>query len=174
MMRGNDRFQDRAEVYAQARPDYPPALADWLRSVAGWDASRVSTVLDVGCGTGISTRMLLAQGLARTAIGLDPSAAMLAQAEASSSSSSRSYVCGPAEEVDALLPLHSVDAIAVAQAFHWLDRTRCRRAFARVLRPAASEEEPRFRPVALWWNRRDVVSPLGVALEAVVDRHCSG
>lgn len=168
-----DRFQDRAEVYAQARPDYPPALAAWLRSEAGWDAASVAAVADVGCGTGISTRMLLRERLAVAAVGVDPSAAMLAQAAAAEpsphSSAAARYVCGAAEDLDVLLGPHSIDAIAVAQAFHWLDREKCRRAFYRALSSSSSVA----RPVALWWNRRDVKSPFGRQLEAVVDRHCT-
>ena len=38
-----------ADTYASDRPDYPPAIVDWLREM-GLDANQ--TVLDLGAGTG--------------------------------------------------------------------------------------------------------------------------
>ena len=51
-----DHFSAVAAQYAQARPDYPPALFDWVAAVAPapgrcWEA---------GCGSGQATRGLAA------------------------------------------------------------------------------------------------------------------
>ena len=48
------RFSDRVEDYVRYRPDYPPALLDWLQRVQGVDRSW--QVADVGAGTGISSK----------------------------------------------------------------------------------------------------------------------
>ena len=54
-------------------------------------------------------------------------------------------VAGTAEEIP--LPDASVDAITVAQAWHWVDPARATAEAARVLRPGGT--------LGLIWNRRD-------------------
>ena len=64
-----------AEAYASARPPVHRAVVEArLRHLSG--AAPVDRLLDIGCGTGLSTAA--ASSLARTVIGLEPSRAMLA------------------------------------------------------------------------------------------------
>ncbi len=131
------RFNDSiAEVYNQARPTYPPELLSALACLAsqGW-------VLDVGCGTGISSR-LLEEG-PYNVIGLDASHQMLQVAEESAESNIH-YLCSLAE----YLPVRneSVSLIASAQAFHWFETTKTCAEFHRVLIDGGH--------VALFWNVR--------------------
>lgn len=59
------------------------------------------------------------------------------------------------------LPEASVDLVTCAQAFHWLDRSRARAEFARILKP------PRL--VALIWNdRRPEGSPFARGYERLL------
>src|SRR5579875_261316 len=64
-----ESFGSDAERYDRARPSYPQALVD--RIVA---ASPGRDFLDVGCGTGISSRLFQAAGC--RVLGVDPDARM--------------------------------------------------------------------------------------------------
>ncbi|MGC5412996.1 SAM-dependent methyltransferase, partial [Streptomyces sp. DT225] len=54
-------FDRAAAQYAAARPSYPDALFDAVEDIAGRPL-RGARALDVGAGTGISTRRLLDRG----------------------------------------------------------------------------------------------------------------
>ena len=78
--------------------------------------------LDIGCGTGLSSRAVRER--ADQVIALDSSLAMLCAAE---SVAGVSYLAAGAEQI----PLHdaTVDLATVGAAFHWFDQPR---AFADV------------------------------------------
>lgn len=131
-----ERFSDRADDYALARPSYPDALYGAL--LRRLDAH---VVADVGSGTGISSAPLLARGL--TVIGVEPNAAMRAEAERRFANEPRfTSVAGTAESTT--LGDASVDLVTIAQAFHWMDPDAVRRECMRILRPNGV--------VALYWN----------------------
>jgi SAM-dependent methyltransferase len=132
------RFEGGASGYARHRPGYPGPLVDWLIGEASVTAD--SLVADVGCGTGILTRMLAARGL--RVVGIDPSADMLTQARAAGGGAE--YRTGEAAATG--LPDGSVDLVAVAQAFHWFDLDAALAEFNRILRPGGR--------VAAIWNIR--------------------
>lgn len=135
------RFSDRVDDYVRFRPGYPGALVELLARECGLGPS--SIVADVGSGTGIFTRSLLAAG-ARV-IGVEPNAAMRAEAERSLAGKDRfRSVDGSAEATT--LAAGSVDLVTAAQAFHWFEPRASRIELARILRPGGS--------VALIWNQR--------------------
>jgi SAM-dependent methyltransferase len=135
------RFSDRVDDYVRYRPDYPPALLDWLQRERGVDNRW--QVADIGAGTGISSKMFLDAGYRVTAV--EPNGPMRAAAE--------QWLHGY-EKFDAVdghadatgLPDASVSLVTVAQAFHWFDEEATRREFARILRPHGL--------AAIWWNSR--------------------
>jgi SAM-dependent methyltransferase len=132
-------FGAAAEAYERGRPEYPPAALDWLLPAGA------RNVLDLGAGTGKLTRQLVARGLQVVAV--DPSEGMLQQLRAAVPGVPT--MIGTAEEI----PLEdgAVDAVLVAQAWHWVDPERAPREVARVLRPGGQ--------LGLVWNRRDERSP---------------
>ncbi|HEY4016851.1 MAG TPA: class I SAM-dependent methyltransferase [Polyangiaceae bacterium] len=151
------RFSDRVDDYVRYRPSYPAELGDLFVRVCGLGPGRV--VADVGSGTGILSRMLLATG-ARV-IGVEPNAPMRAAAErAFSGDANFASVAGSAESTT--LETESVDAIAAGQAFHWFDPPATRAEFTRILRPRGY--------VVLVWNRRKD-SPFDRDYEAMLDAH---
>jgi ubiquinone/menaquinone biosynthesis C-methylase UbiE len=116
-----------AERYAKSRPYFHPLAVGkiWERLERSMP---LECVVDVGCGTGQSSRALLA--IAEQVIGLDVSSEMLAVAYPDPHIS---YQLSPAET----LPLepNSADLITVFLAFHWFDRAGFLQEVARVLKP---------------------------------------
>ena len=133
-----DRFAGAASGYARFRPSYPDALVDWVVAEAG--VLPGDRVADVGCGTGILTRLLAARGL--DVGGVDPNEDMLAEARAAGSPAE--YRRGEAAATG--LADASAALVTVAQAFHWFDADRALAEFHRILTPAGH--------VATIWNLR--------------------
>ena len=75
-MRSTERFTGLATIYGQARPTYPEELVRWCLE----QAAAPTLIVDLGCGTGISTRLFASTG--HPVIGIDPNADMLATARA--------------------------------------------------------------------------------------------
>ena len=71
-MRSTERFTGLATIYGQARPTYPQELVRWCLE----QAPAPGLIVDLGCGTGISTRLFASTG--HPVIGIDPNADMLA------------------------------------------------------------------------------------------------
>lgn len=131
-------FGAEAAAYERGRPSYPPEAIDWLLADAG---SRRLEVLDLGAGTGKLTTRLVERGL--DVVAVDPIPEMLDLLRTSLPDTPA--LLGTAEEIP--LPDDSVDAVLVAQAWHWFDETRAVKEIARVLRPGGS--------LGLVWNNRD-------------------
>jgi SAM-dependent methyltransferase len=128
-------FGAEAAAYERGRPSYPPEAIDWLLPPGARD------VLDLGAGTGKLTTRLVERGL--HVIAVDPIAEMLEVL--SHSLPETPALLGTAEEIP--LPDNSVDAVLVAQAWHWFDPQRAIPEVARVLRPGGR--------LGLVWNTRD-------------------
>jgi SAM-dependent methyltransferase len=128
-------FGAAAAAYERGRPPYPPAAVDWLLPEGA------SRVLDLGAGTGKLTRQLRDRGL--DVIAVEPSAGM--REELARAVPGVPVHAGSAEEIP--LPDGSVDAVLVAQAWHWVDRSRAVPEVARVLAGGGR--------LGLVWNNRD-------------------
>lgn len=137
-----ERFSNRVADYVRYRPDYPPALLDWLHQDIG--VSPDTLVADIGAGTGISTRLFLAAG--HPVIAVEPNAAMRAAAEQwlSPDYLRLKVVDGTAEATT--LARDSVGLVAAAQAFHWFDTDAVRQEWARILHPGGL--------ALVFWNSR--------------------
>jgi SAM-dependent methyltransferase len=128
-------FGEEAAAYERGRPSYPPEAIDWLLPDGARD------VLDLGAGTGKLTTRLVERGL--DVVAVDPIPEMLEMLSASLPDTPA--LLGTAEEIP--LPDDSVDAVLVAQAWHWFDPDRAVKEVARVLRPGGR--------LGLVWNNRD-------------------
>jgi SAM-dependent methyltransferase len=135
------RFDNRVADYVRYRPDYPPALLDWLRSSFG--ITPAWNVADIGAGTGISSALFLAAGHVVTAV--EPNAAMRAAASARLGDNPHYRALAGTADATGLADA-SVDLVGVAQAFHWFEPVATHREFARILRPHGL--------AAIWWNSR--------------------
>ncbi|MBY0526881.1 MAG: class I SAM-dependent methyltransferase [Gemmataceae bacterium] len=144
------RFTGLADTYARHRPDYPDeAIAFILRHCGLAPGSRV---IDVGSGTGISSRPFAAQGMSVIGIEPNPDMRRAAEAESTLSALTPSYRNGRAESTG--LPDAHADLVLAAQAFHWFETDAALAEFHRVLK--------RGGWVALLWNERDETDPFTV------------
>jgi SAM-dependent methyltransferase len=151
------RFTGLADVYAKCRPDYPAEAVDFILARCGLVPG--SRLVDVGCGTGISTRLFARRGL--DVIGVEPNADMRRLAEAEPvppDAPAPAYRDGQAEATG--LPDACADAVLAAQAFHWFAPEPALREFHRILKPGGW--------AVLLWNERDPADPFTAAYGAVV------
>ena len=134
-----DGFGSVAESYDRSRPSYPAEAVTWLADRLGIRPGR--RVVDLAAGTGKLTRLLVPLGAQLVAV--EPVAGMRAQLRRRMPA--MATLAATAES----LPLAdaSVDAITVAQAFHWFDGPRALAELARVMRPGGR--------LGLIWNVRD-------------------
>ena len=140
------RFTGLAENYAKYRPSYPAAAIDFI--ITHCELRSNSLLVDIGCGTGISSRLFAERGIC--VIGVDPNDEMRRQAERTAASLRGpipAYRKGRAEETG--LPDASADVVLAAQAFHWFAPEPTLREFHRILKSGGW--------VVLMWNERDEI-----------------
>ncbi len=136
-------FTAAADAYERARPGYP---ADAVAAIVErLDLRPGRVLLELGAGTGKLTRLLVPSGV--RILALEPVPAM--RAKLATAVPSAELIDGAAEAIP--LPAVSVDAVVVAQAFHWFDTIRALSEIHRVLRPGGH--------LLLAWNRRDESVP---------------
>ena len=131
------RFSGRVRDYARYRPSYPPEAIDAILDGLG-DVSAL-TVVDVGAGTGISSRLFAERGANVIAIEPNPEMREVAHAQNLDARDGTAEASG--------LPDACADVVAAFQAFHWFAHERAVAEFVRLLRPGGR--------VALVWNVRD-------------------
>jgi SAM-dependent methyltransferase len=148
-------FDDAAEVYDRGRPSFPPEAVATLVDVLGIEAG--VRVLDLAAGTGKLTRMLAPTGAELVAV--EPLDGMRARLEASLPGV-RALV-GTAEAIP--LPDASVDAVTVAQAFHWFDGSVALAEIHRVLAPRGR--------LGLLWNVKDEQEDWVAQLGEIIEPH---
>lgn len=154
------RFDGLAGIYDRHRPNYPDTAIEFIVRRCGVEAQ--SYVVDIGCGTGISTRQMAVRGL--TVVGIEPNAQMRAVAEATPVSPfvpPPTYRDGRAEATG--LPNAVADLVLAAQAFHWFRPTEALSEFRRVLKPGGW--------VALMWNEQNRNDPFTAAFNQALTTH---
>ena len=149
-----ERFTGTAENYEKYRPTYPPDLIDWIVALSGIGPG--ARIADVGCGTGISTRLFAARGF--EVVGIDPNEEMLERAVRAGGAEYRK-----GEAAATGLEDHGVDLIIAGQAFHWFDLDPAFREFRRILKPGGW--------CAAFWNVRSTAGSFQEAYEEILRRH---
>jgi ubiquinone/menaquinone biosynthesis C-methylase UbiE len=146
-------FARGAGAYERGRPGYSPEALSWLVEQLGLAPG--ASVLDLAAGTGKLTRLLTTTGASVVAVEpVDEMRSALAE-------------LAPAVDIKAgtaeAIPLAdaSVDAVVVAQAFHWFAGEPALAEIARVLTPAGR--------LGLVWNRRDLRLSLQAAISEIVE-----
>lgn len=144
------RFTGLANLYARARPGYPAAAIDFILQRCGLQSG--SVLVDVGCGTGISSRLFASRGL--KVIGIEPNEDMRRQAEEAHATDHPTLEYRPGRAERTALPDGVSDAVLAATAFHWFDQDTALREFHRILKPGGW--------TVLMWNERDNNDPFSV------------
>jgi SAM-dependent methyltransferase len=121
------RFPSVADAYERGRPEHAPAVVGALAAELG--IAPGAAVLDLAAGTGKLARPLLAAGL--DVVAVEPQAPLRDRLAAA---------IGPERVREGLaeaipLPDASVEAVTVADAFHWFDQARALAEIRRVLAP---------------------------------------
>jgi SAM-dependent methyltransferase len=117
-----------ADVYDRYRPSPPREVLDVLCLVAG--VEQPNLVVDLGCGTGLSTRAWAAR--AEEVIGVEPNPRMIERAWKATEQSNARYV--EAYAADTGLPGGDADLVTAWQAFHWMEPQPVLAEAARLLR----------------------------------------
>lgn len=133
-------------MYAASRPGYPDVAIDFIVSRCGLGTE--SILVDVGCGTGISSRMFSDRGI--KVIAIEPNKDMREEAELESLANKKlmpapEYRGGTAEDTG--LASDFADVVLSAQAFHWFEPETALLEFHRIVKPGGF--------VVLMWNERD-------------------
>jgi SAM-dependent methyltransferase len=124
-------------VYDAGRPQYPPALYQALERRCGLGDAR--RILEIGPGTGLVTRRLLATG--SSVVAVEPNPNLATYLEDACAGDLRVV---EATLEDAELEQGAFDLVVAATSFHWVDQEAGLRQVARALRPGGA--------VALWWT----------------------
>jgi SAM-dependent methyltransferase len=147
-----ESFGADAGRYDRARPTYPAALVD--RIIAASPGTGSPSILDVGCGTGISGRLFQAAGC--QVLGVDPDARMAELAH----SGGLNVEVAKFEAWDG--GGRTFDAVIAAQAWHWVDPVAGAAKAAAVLRPGGR--------LAVFWNAFQPPADLRAAFGEVFKR----
>jgi ubiquinone/menaquinone biosynthesis C-methylase UbiE len=151
-------FSKAAGVYEGARPEFPVAAIDWL--CEHLQIREGTRLLDLAAGTGRSTRPLYER--TQNIVAVEPVPEMRAVLHASLPEIE--LLDGTAERIP--LPDASVDAVVVAQAFHWFDAGPALAEISRVLTPGGR--------LGLAWHSPDRSDPLQHAFRAIVEQARQG
>ena len=121
------QFASVADAYERGRPEYAPAVVGALAAELG--IAPGAAVLDLAAGTGKLARSLLAAGL--DVVAVEPQAPLRDRLAAT---------IGPERVREGLaeaipLPDASVEAVTVADGFHWFSHARALAEIRRVLTP---------------------------------------
>ena len=156
MLDSKARFSNRVADYVKYRPSYPREILGFLHERIGFRPEW--TIADIGSGTGISSKLFLDHG--NVVYGVEPNADMRAAANVFLAGyPAFGSISASAEQTT--LADASVDLIVAGQAFHWFDRTKCRKEFAQILKSHGY--------CLLMWNVRKVTgSPFLEAYEALL------
>ncbi|HJB25393.1 MAG TPA: class I SAM-dependent methyltransferase [Firmicutes bacterium] len=121
------KFDGLAEIYHSARPAMPDFPIQIIRRYLG---NSPDTIVDLGCGTGLST--VVWQQYGNRIIGIDPNQEMLEIAKSA-------FPCGlefrKGSSGNTGLKKESVDVVVCSQSFHWMEPVSSLQEISRILKP---------------------------------------
>ena len=123
-----ERFSGFAEEYNAYRPSPPAVLWNVLVELA--IAKRTNLVVDIGSGTGLSTRYWA--DFADRVIGIEPNRDMRTRAAAETTAGNIEYL--DATSYQTTLADGCADIVTCSQSFHWMEPKRTLKEVARILR----------------------------------------
>jgi SAM-dependent methyltransferase len=141
-------FGGVATLYDKARPSYPPALIDALMAFSP------RRVLDVGCGTGKASRLLIERGCDVLGVEPDPAMAAIARGHGITVEEATFETWEPGGRI--------YDLIVSGQAWHWVHPELGVVKAASLLHPGGH--------LGVFWNRGRPDGDTQVALEAIYRR----
>lgn len=131
-----DRFSGYKDLYDSYRPGAPSEV---IRILIGYLQRKPRLVLDVGCGTGLSTFVWKSD--AETIVGIEPNDDMRSKAEEKlrslqsedTAAGSIRFMSGYSNKLE--FPDGAADLITCSQSFHWMEPVSTLAEAARVLKP---------------------------------------
>jgi ubiquinone/menaquinone biosynthesis C-methylase UbiE len=143
------RFTGFADVYDRYRPAVPVVVADILTQLA--QVNRPHLVVDLACGTGLSTRLWA--GRADKVIGIEPNPDMRRQAVKTTKAlklKGITYQDGTSTHTG--LPDGCADIVTCCQALHWMEPKATLAEIKRILRPGGvfAACDARLKPTMTW------------------------
>lgn len=141
-----------AQRYDATRPSPPVVLLELLPALAG--VKRPKLVVDLGSGTGLSTRFWAEH--ADEIVGVEPQAPMRAWAESVTEVANIRYL--DASSYETALPGESADVVTAAQSLQWMDPGSAFAEIGRILRSGGvfcayeyvAFQTPLWEPETVW------------------------
>ena len=157
-MKNTDKFTQQSKHYESGRPSYAPELIQFLFKE---HLSEQAIISDIGAGTGKLTKPLLENG--NRVIAVEPNDAMRQVAQETLKDFDHAHFV-KGTDADTTLPNESIDAITVAQAFHWFDIHAFQKECKRILKPQGN--------VFLIWNMRDEDADINKKNFEIFQKYC--
>jgi len=138
-----------SSAYDAYRPSYPPEAVSKLLSALSVAGVQGAAVADLAAGTGKFTELLVARPEKFNVLAIEPHDGMRQELERKNLRGLK-VVVGTAENM-AEVATESLDALVVAQAFHWFANRKALEEISRVLKPTGT--------LGLIWNIEDYNAP---------------
>jgi ubiquinone/menaquinone biosynthesis C-methylase UbiE len=160
------RFTGFAEIYDQNRPRPPEDLSKVLTQMIKMPVPNL--VIDLGCGTGLSTRYWAER--AGLVIGVDPSPDMLIYARSHTPNPNVAYLFGYGHQV--ALANDCADIVTCSQSLHWMDAKLTLAEISRLLRPGGifAVYDHILNPVLPAWEAETAYQAFQNNLKAIEER----
>lgn len=121
------RFMGFANIYEKARPSVPEYP---VRIISLYLGKKPDTVVDIGCGTGLST--LVWKSAANNVVGIEPSEDMISVARGKSCDNMKFI---QAFSDNTTLSDNCADVVVCSQSFHWMEPAATLKEVNRILKP---------------------------------------
>ncbi len=148
-MKNADRFKGFADIYEKARPKVPEYP---VKIICKYLGKNPDTVVDLGCGTGLST--FVWENVSDNVIGIEPSEDMLSISLSKQSEKVRFI---KAFSDDTGLDDKCADVVICSQSFHWMEPTATLKEVNRILQKSGvfATVDCDWPPVAEWQAERE-------------------